>query len=164
MKSATFALQISFLLGRQLVFGQEPPISLRSTTATRLPDLAVCQARYLPPSPLPMTRRSKVSAAGMLILVHEILPDRTGAASAEARSGQQGLDPFRVLRRRRIIDHHGEVGSAIDRERRIFDRERAERRVFDVLDALALVAADVIVAPHRVELRTEAAKLINERL
>src|SRR5271168_2546354 len=114
MKSATFALQISFLLGRQLVFGQEPPISLRSTTATRLPDLATCQARYLPPSPLPMTRRSKVSGAMLVILDHEILR-QTGPASAEARSGQQGLDPFRVHRRRRIIDHHGEVGSAIDR-------------------------------------------------
>src|ERR1700680_558507 len=45
-RSATFALQISFLLGRQLVFGQEPPINLRSTTAVRCPDLAMCQARY----------------------------------------------------------------------------------------------------------------------
>src|ERR1700692_2603706 len=44
-RSATFALQISFLLGRQLVFGQEPPINLRSTTAVRCPDLAMCQAQ-----------------------------------------------------------------------------------------------------------------------
>src|SRR6202795_3254252 len=48
-RSATFALQISFLLGRQLVFGQEPPINLRSTTAVRCPHLAVCQARNLGP-------------------------------------------------------------------------------------------------------------------
>jgi hypothetical protein len=34
-KSATLALQISFLLGRQLVLGHEPPISLRSITAVR---------------------------------------------------------------------------------------------------------------------------------
>src|ERR1700692_2492152 len=60
-RSATFALQISFLLGRQLVFGQEPPINLRSTTAVRCPDLAMCQARYLPPSPLPRTSISKCS-------------------------------------------------------------------------------------------------------
>src|SRR3977135_330771 len=60
-RSATFALQISFLLGRQLVFGQEPPINLRSTTAVRGPDLAMCQARYLPPSPLPRTSISKCS-------------------------------------------------------------------------------------------------------
>src|SRR6267142_5478063 len=60
-RSATFALQISFLLGRQLVFGQEPPINLRSTTAERCPDLAMCQERYLPPSPLPRTSISKCS-------------------------------------------------------------------------------------------------------
>src|SRR6267142_5381915 len=61
VRSATFALQISFLLGRQLVFGQEPPINLRSTTAVRCPDLAMCQARYLPPSPLPRMSISKCS-------------------------------------------------------------------------------------------------------
>ena len=38
-KSATFALQISFLLGMQLILGQEPPIHRRSTTAVRLPAL-----------------------------------------------------------------------------------------------------------------------------
>jgi len=41
---ATFALQISFLLGRQLTLGQEPPIHRRSTTAVRRPDRAKCQA------------------------------------------------------------------------------------------------------------------------
>ena len=51
---ATRALQISFLLGRQLMFGQEPPIQRRSITATFRPACARCQARYLPPSPLPM--------------------------------------------------------------------------------------------------------------
>src|ERR1700722_15416383 len=61
-RSATFALQISCLLGRQLVFGQEPPINLRSTTAERCPDLAMCQATNLPPSPLPRTSISKCSA------------------------------------------------------------------------------------------------------
>src|SRR5436305_15245134 len=52
-RSATFALQISLLLGRQLMFGQEPPIHFRSTTAVRCPDLAKCQARYLPPRRCP---------------------------------------------------------------------------------------------------------------
>src|SRR5208283_272740 len=65
-KSATFALQISFLLGRQFVFGQEPPMSLRSTTATRCPALAMCQARYLPPSPLPRTSKSKRSGSAIV--------------------------------------------------------------------------------------------------
>jgi len=37
----------------EVALGQEPPISLRSTTAVRWPERAMCQARYLPPSPLP---------------------------------------------------------------------------------------------------------------
>ena len=49
------------LAGRQLVFGQEPPINLRSTTAVRRPDLAMCQASNLPPAPLPRTSISKRS-------------------------------------------------------------------------------------------------------
>src|SRR5215469_17048861 len=61
-RSATLALQISFLLGRQLVFGQEPPINLRSTTAVRCPDLAMCHARNFPPSPLPRMSISTCSA------------------------------------------------------------------------------------------------------
>src|SRR5579872_4153304 len=42
-----------FLLGRQAILGQEPPINLRSTTAVRSPVLASVQAVYLPASPLP---------------------------------------------------------------------------------------------------------------
>src|ERR1700747_1668924 len=34
---ATFALQISFLLGRQAMLGHDPPIQRRSTTAVRRP-------------------------------------------------------------------------------------------------------------------------------
>src|SRR5712692_7505532 len=62
---ATPALQISFLLGRQLMFGQEPPIQRRSTTAVRWPACAMCQARYLPPSPLPITTTSYRSGSGI---------------------------------------------------------------------------------------------------
>src|SRR5215471_5572763 len=47
-----------FLLGKQAMFGQDPPISLRSTTATRWPALAIAQARFLPASPLPMISKS----------------------------------------------------------------------------------------------------------
>ena len=57
------ALQISFLLGRQLMFGQEPPIQRRSTTAVFRPACARCQARNLPPSPLPTTTTSYRSAS-----------------------------------------------------------------------------------------------------
>src|SRR5262245_30989363 len=62
---ATFALWISFLLGRQLTLGQEPPIHRRSTTAVRRPDRAMCHARSLPPAPLPRTRTSKRSDCDM---------------------------------------------------------------------------------------------------
>src|SRR5215471_18346883 len=57
-RSATFALQISFLVGRQLMLGHEPPIHLRSTTAVRCPLLARCQLSNLPPAPLPRTSAS----------------------------------------------------------------------------------------------------------
>src|SRR5262245_44572851 len=58
---ATFALWISFLLGRQLTLGQEPPIQRRSTTAVRRPARAMCHAKSLPPAPLPRTRISSRS-------------------------------------------------------------------------------------------------------
>src|SRR5262244_3485612 len=62
----TFALQISFLLGRQLTLGHEPPIHRRSTTAVDWPDDARCQARSLPPAPLPRTTFANDSAWCML--------------------------------------------------------------------------------------------------
>src|SRR5260370_749288 len=62
---ATFALQISFLLGMQLTFGQEPPIHWPSTTAVRRPDRARCQASSLPPAPLPRMSASNRSSATM---------------------------------------------------------------------------------------------------
>ena len=54
----TLAEWMMFLLGRQAMFGHDPPISFRSTTAVRWPSPAMVQARYLPASPLPMTRMS----------------------------------------------------------------------------------------------------------
>src|SRR5271154_2886936 len=47
-----------FLLGRQAMLGQEPPMYFRSITKTCFPCLASVHARYLPPSPLPRTTRS----------------------------------------------------------------------------------------------------------
>src|SRR4029453_14682027 len=57
---ATLALWITFLLGRQAIFGQEPPIYFRSTTTARVPFLAWVHAMYLPDSPLPKTTTSNV--------------------------------------------------------------------------------------------------------
>src|SRR6516165_1022541 len=70
--SATLALQISFLLGRQLMLGQEPPIHRRSTTAVRCPDRAMCQARYMPPFPLPRTSVSTRSGLDMAISIADL--------------------------------------------------------------------------------------------
>src|SRR5262249_59931953 len=68
VRCATLALQISFLLGRQAILGQEPPIHRRSTTAVRRPDRAICQATFLPPSPLPRIRTSNCSGSDMSFL------------------------------------------------------------------------------------------------
>src|SRR5215469_4500935 len=65
----TFALQISFLLGRQLTLGHEPPIQRRSTTAVDWPDDARCHARCLPPAPLPRIKFANDSAEGMLFSI-----------------------------------------------------------------------------------------------
>src|SRR5438045_2398459 len=45
-------------------------IHLRSTTAVRRFDLAICQARYLPPSPLPRTSTSTGSGWDMLVSLY----------------------------------------------------------------------------------------------
>ena len=50
---ATFALWMMFLLGRQAMFGHDPPMYLRSMTATRFPSPAKVQAA---------TRRSRAAA------------------------------------------------------------------------------------------------------
>src|SRR5207244_5393162 len=68
---ATFALQISFLLGMQLMFGHEPPIHRRSTTAVRRPDRARSQASSFPPCPLPSTSASYRSGAAIRSLQAE---------------------------------------------------------------------------------------------
>src|SRR5688572_11845225 len=52
-----------FLLGRQAMFGQEPPTNFRSTSAVRWPSFDRVHARYLPASPLPITRTSQCSVA-----------------------------------------------------------------------------------------------------
>src|SRR5215469_832088 len=58
---------MTFLLGKQAMFGQDPPISLRSTTAVRRPAVAIVQARFLPASPLPIMRNSNCCLSAMAI-------------------------------------------------------------------------------------------------
>src|SRR5262249_41641019 len=89
-RSATLALQISFLLGRQLMFGHDPPIQRRSTTATRRPERARCQASFLPPSPLPSTTSSYGCGSDMCISLNGDRP-APGADGLQERA--LSLDP-----------------------------------------------------------------------
>jgi hypothetical protein len=62
--------QISFLLGRQAMLGQEPPIQRHSTTAVRRPDRARCQARSLPPAPQRQASHQRAIDGELVSLVH----------------------------------------------------------------------------------------------
>ena len=70
-KWATRALQISFLLGMQAMFGQEPPTHRRSTATVRRPDCAICHASSFPPWPLPNTKTSTCSVTGIASLLSD---------------------------------------------------------------------------------------------
>jgi hypothetical protein len=56
-----------FFVGRQAMFGHDPPMYFRSTTAVRLPSRAIVQPISLPPVPLPSTSTSYFS--GSLVVV-----------------------------------------------------------------------------------------------
>src|SRR5262245_10197678 len=83
---ATFALWISFLLGRQLTLGQEPPTHRRSTTAVRRPARAMCQASSLPPAPLPRTTISNRSACAIALCPYDGVGPRSVTAHGDART------------------------------------------------------------------------------
>src|SRR5690242_17795333 len=59
------------------MFGHDPPISFRSTTAVRRPALPIAQAKFLPASPLPMMSKSKCSLSATIssqnLLFHSAL-------------------------------------------------------------------------------------------
>src|SRR5437879_9220161 len=55
-----------FLLGRHAILGQEPPIYLRSTIATRLPSPANVHAATVEPVPPPRITRSNSSGCDFL--------------------------------------------------------------------------------------------------
>ena len=69
-REATFALWMMFLLGKPATFGHDPPTILRSTRAVRWPSFDNVRARYLPASPLPMTRRSYCSVVVIEIILY----------------------------------------------------------------------------------------------
>src|ERR1700747_2818952 len=55
-----------FLLGRQAIFGQDPPMYFRSISATRCPCAANVQAAMVEPVPPPRITRSKSSGCVFL--------------------------------------------------------------------------------------------------
>src|SRR5215831_19862347 len=57
---------MTFLLGRQAMLGQDPPMYLRSMTATRCPSPAKVQAAMVDPVPPPRITRSNSSGRVML--------------------------------------------------------------------------------------------------
>src|SRR4030088_2224807 len=63
---ATFALWMTFLLGKHAMFGHDPPMYLRSTTATRLPSPANVHAAMVEPVPPPRITRSNSSGCVFL--------------------------------------------------------------------------------------------------
>src|ERR1051325_3184413 len=65
-----------FLLGREAMFGQEPPTYFRSMTAVFIPFLARVQEMSLPAAPLPSTRRSYSSGeVGVFICSENLFVD-----------------------------------------------------------------------------------------
>src|SRR5262249_17297346 len=64
---ATFALWMMFLLGRHAIFGHDPPMYLRSITATRFPSAANVQAARVEPVPPPRITRSN-SSGGVFLM------------------------------------------------------------------------------------------------
>src|SRR5579863_6592569 len=56
-----------FLLGKQAIFGHDPPTYFRPITATRCPFEAKVQAINFPPAPLPMITMSYSSVETFLV-------------------------------------------------------------------------------------------------
>ena len=70
LSSDDWDTHMMFLLGKQAMFGHEPPMYLRSTTATRCPCVANVQAATVPPVPPPkITRSYSLSSALALTFI-----------------------------------------------------------------------------------------------
>ena len=108
------------------MLGQEPPIHRRSTTAVRCPDRAMCQARYMPPFPLPRTSVSTRSGLDMSIsnlgagicctiyfcgelAVPVWLASMTQKAMAQPFGSEKKGRPTAILARSRLFPNRGQV-------------------------------------------------------
>src|SRR5437667_10584754 len=101
------ALWMTFLLGRQAMFGQEPATYFRATTTGFIPFLARVQERSLPAAPLPRMSRSYSSA----LTVDAALPLVAGLSKCSVVSmsfsclviRSAGLHSIKLLQRRNNI-------------------------------------------------------------
>src|SRR6266446_5866811 len=167
---ATFALHISFLLGMQLMFGHEPPIHWRSTTAVCRPDRARSQASSFPPCPLPSTSASYRSGAAIRFLQTEgafrLIPWLR--CRRVPGPGSQPPRPLRGIRRERSYPSPRAgcscqlLGQKVSDRRRDFACVGLECEMADVEEpylSVAVVALErlrarrqeerVVLAPHR---------------
>src|SRR5262245_12635011 len=88
---------MTFLLGRQATFGQEPPTIERSTTTVFCPWLARVQARILPATPVTMIR-FRTDSVAMRILLFVV---KGSEAVREGARREVGVPPLGGLRRTR---------------------------------------------------------------
>src|ERR1700761_3839271 len=91
-----------FLLGKQAIFGHDPPMYLRSITATRCPCPANVQAAIVDPVPPPRITRSNSSGCGFSgVLVLLLLFMRIFSSGREAHSSHSLISrdlPLTLLR------------------------------------------------------------------
>src|SRR5579863_1754406 len=97
-----------FLLGRHAILGQEPPMYLRSTTATRLPSPAKVHAATVEPVPPPRITRSNSSGCVFLSTCADELISvrfmRLFLSKRQAHSGLSLTSPSQPLPLPRAFD------------------------------------------------------------
>src|SRR6266576_2259416 len=87
-----------FLLGRHAILGQEPPIYLRSTTATRLSSPANVHAATVEPVPPPRITRSNSRRERLWIQQKRLRSSRPGAITPRSKDSVARHNASREVR------------------------------------------------------------------
>src|SRR6267154_1613557 len=95
-----------FLLGRHAILGQEPPIYLRSTTATRFPSPAKVHAAMVEPVPPPRITRSNSSGWVFVLFMRIFLSERRAHSWLALISGDRLPTPLRAIVRNRLLGQY----------------------------------------------------------
>src|SRR5262249_19985603 len=169
----------------QLMFGHEPPIHWRSTTAVRWPDRARSQASSFPPCPLPSTSTSYRSGAAIRFLQAEgafrLIPWlRSHRMAAEGPGSQPPRHLWRIRRERSYPSPRAGcscelLGQKVSDRRRDFGCMGLECEMAGVEEpylSVAVVALErlrarrqeerVVLAPHRKQRRPVGAEVFLE--